>query len=718
MDFAAPALLLGVAGALAPLLIHLLLRPRPTRVIFPAISFLQAKLAAGARAQRVRNVWLLIVRAAWIACLSLLLAGPRCRSAVGEGAAAGPTAAVIVVDDSWSTHYRVSAEQTTLNGLLRAGTRRAREVFAAGPPSVVGLVFADAARLPEALTAESGTILRRLSAAEGGAAHAQTLAGALQAGGRMLRNAAQSQRRLIILTDGAAHAWRALSGGQLADVPGLAVELIAPAPARSNLALVNSAGPDGVAPESMPCVLRAAVRCDGPAARVTITVTERARPLIELGPVEVAADSIGAFDLALPPLARGLHGLRLDLRPEDRLMPDQIAYVALEIGPRPGVWLIAPPADLKNDLSAIVFSNLLAPEGLRAAEQPVALEVLAPQQFAARAASPPGNEVASDAPRLIVLLGDALLADAARERLRRIVERGAVLLLAPCARDETGGWDDFRQLFSATPPRYRRLAGPLALRWEDSALATAAARLGGEHLATATARRRYEIPAMADGVTVHLRYGDGAPALLARPLGRGQVYWLTTAPDPAWSELGQRAGGMLALLHALVRDGGGEARTAQLSAGQAAREPLAGVGARGAAVVERLDGSEPPIPVMLENGRPREGWPAALPGLYGVRAAGAAEAQALYAVNWTAEESDPTPISDEQAARLLGVPRVTRIDAAAQEVGQATGGAARWSVSPQQVLATALILLLALESLMSLRRAAATRSAAPAPPAA
>ncbi|NLG43955.1 MAG: hypothetical protein GX547_11955, partial [Phycisphaerae bacterium] len=74
--FAQPALLGGIALAAVPIVIHLLLRPRPRRTRFPAIVLLRRVVLTGQRSSRFQNLMLMLVRAAFLALLALLLAAP------------------------------------------------------------------------------------------------------------------------------------------------------------------------------------------------------------------------------------------------------------------------------------------------------------------------------------------------------------------------------------------------------------------------------------------------------------------------------------------------------------------------------------------------------------------------------------------------------------------------------------------------------------------
>lgn len=71
-----PLLLLGLLLATIPVVLHLLLRARPKKLIFPALRLLQQRRMQNQRRMRLRQVWLLLLRMLLIAGLVLALARP------------------------------------------------------------------------------------------------------------------------------------------------------------------------------------------------------------------------------------------------------------------------------------------------------------------------------------------------------------------------------------------------------------------------------------------------------------------------------------------------------------------------------------------------------------------------------------------------------------------------------------------------------------------
>ena len=77
MTFVNVAMLLGLAGAAIPVLIHLMGRRQPRRIEFPAIQFLASKLEVNRRRLNIQRWILLAMRTVLIAMVVLALAQPR-----------------------------------------------------------------------------------------------------------------------------------------------------------------------------------------------------------------------------------------------------------------------------------------------------------------------------------------------------------------------------------------------------------------------------------------------------------------------------------------------------------------------------------------------------------------------------------------------------------------------------------------------------------------
>jgi len=120
IGFLQPIVLLGLALASIPPLLHLLGRRRPPIVVFPAIQYLTKTEREHSRRLKLRNLLLMLLRMAVIVFVVLAAARPVLR--VHGGRDHPPTALVVILDNSLSSGAVVEGERVLER--LRAGARR------------------------------------------------------------------------------------------------------------------------------------------------------------------------------------------------------------------------------------------------------------------------------------------------------------------------------------------------------------------------------------------------------------------------------------------------------------------------------------------------------------------------------------------------------------------------------------------------------------------
>lgn len=76
MSLIHPGLLLGIALAIIPVILHFLLRSKPKKLIFPALALLQRKKIQNSRRLKLRHLWLLLLRILVIVAIVLALTRP------------------------------------------------------------------------------------------------------------------------------------------------------------------------------------------------------------------------------------------------------------------------------------------------------------------------------------------------------------------------------------------------------------------------------------------------------------------------------------------------------------------------------------------------------------------------------------------------------------------------------------------------------------------
>ncbi|MGE0869367.1 MAG: BatA domain-containing protein [Kofleriaceae bacterium] len=150
MSFLAPLMLIGLLALAVPIAIHLIGRQRARVVKFAALDFLLATKRRTARRLRLREHLLLAIRVIACAAIVLALAKPftSCERS-GPQVTRGPQAAVLVIDDSFASEYRVDGQPW----LARATAEARRILTQLGPEAEVAIVRAsEAADHPGELT--------------------------------------------------------------------------------------------------------------------------------------------------------------------------------------------------------------------------------------------------------------------------------------------------------------------------------------------------------------------------------------------------------------------------------------------------------------------------------------------------------------------------------------------------------------------------------------
>jgi hypothetical protein len=123
IGFLHPWLLAGLAAAGVPLLLHLIARRDPPTVEFPAVRYLMDVTREHQRRLKLRNWLLLLLRTLLIIALVLAAAGPS--AAIRQAGSHGPTALVVVLDNSPSSGAVVDGTPRLTE--LRAAARHVLE---------------------------------------------------------------------------------------------------------------------------------------------------------------------------------------------------------------------------------------------------------------------------------------------------------------------------------------------------------------------------------------------------------------------------------------------------------------------------------------------------------------------------------------------------------------------------------------------------------------
>src|SRR5438105_13303804 len=103
VTFLHPVVLLGLAAAAIPALLHLLERRVPPEAEFPPLRYLSEAERQSARRLKLRHLLLLLLRTALIALVVLAAARPLFPTQASGGSLHEPTALVVILDNSASS---------------------------------------------------------------------------------------------------------------------------------------------------------------------------------------------------------------------------------------------------------------------------------------------------------------------------------------------------------------------------------------------------------------------------------------------------------------------------------------------------------------------------------------------------------------------------------------------------------------------------------------
>lgn len=560
-----PLMLTGLVVVAIPVAIHLVMRTRPRRMLFPALRFVQASQRASAGMMKLKHLALMILRVAILALLVFIIARPISRRDVV--AAPGdvdkvPAAVVLCFDNSPSMGYRHQGYSR-----LEVAQRLARKILDRMP---AGSRFA-------VLDLAAGGGVRTLEADRGAAEAAigRVALSSLATGtGGMLKKAEflleavddMDRHEIYLFTDMSPMAFTGLEPGALAQytrVPVYVLDL----GVEKNLNVTL-----GRATLSAPAV--------GRGATVTFAATAIAgdRAATRTLALELDGEMRGRQPVKLPrPHAamtarfnetitgNGIVQGRLFLEEPDALVADDVRYFTLRVGGSPKVAVVTGDASSAGDSSpAYLVSQALAPEELR-------LKALAPVEVTMMSSSDL-ESAALNSFEAVLLVDAPGIRPGGWAALERYVDGGGGLVVIPgsdvadelARRAGTGhGSEAAQRLLGVrmTLPASGDGGGSTHLvipSYDDPALA-GFDRGQAADLALPVIRRWVVLEPTAARTLLTLAAGRRQQAALVTRRGKGgAVYTLATGPERSWSDLASRSDEFVVLMHSLLAAARGE----------------------------------------------------------------------------------------------------------------------------------------------------------------
>ena len=538
----------GAAGAAIPVIIHMIHQTRAPEVPFPTLRFLRSAAERTARRRKIENLFLMILRMLLFALLAFALSRPflsKDFSLLGEPSS---SAAVLVLDNSYSMNVR--GEAGTRFAKAKQEARAILESPYKPTEAAVLLTNPRGEPQPDRLSNDRADLFRRIDDAQVSTGRAD-LVSVVRHAYTLLDKARAAEKRLWILTDRQALSWKGLEGLQApaahADVP---VAIIRPTePSMTNVAVTGAEVVSRDRTVGMPVRIDVTVANTGQTPQeqrnVLLFVDDfnqaRAKEVVRLSAAGTpgATQTLSLIHVFEQP---GPHQIRVALEGEDALAIDDARRLALTIADRVPVLVVRQKqADVPLEDANFYLVRALDPVG-EDSDFPWAIR---PEQRTADAFPP--TDLARYA---VVFLNNVgtLTAEAVR-RLTDYVAAGGSLVIfcGPEVSAETYN----RLLVDGVPREGGLLPARLGDRVGDAVLKTTVEKItqvqaGSPYLTdlvhsadiyqNVLVYEYFQAPG-APSEAVLARLSGGDPLILEKPFGRGHVLLCTTSATTDWTTL-------------------------------------------------------------------------------------------------------------------------------------------------------------------------------------
>ncbi len=567
LTFGAPAVLWGAAAAAAPILFHLLLRPKPRRQPFPAVRFIVQSRRVADRANRLRRLLLLAMRVLAIVLVAMLLAQPRLRAA-RWATVGGPASVAICIDDSASMSYRYQGRTRLDVAKEWAGALvEDRSRFGDGSEFVVLTsrpISPLEPRSATAFTTSRHAAGREISLISEGF-HDAPVGSMLRRADEMLATARHPRREIYLFHDATIRGWRDVADPPRPPTSNAAVFCVdVGVDENLNNTLLIANAPEHAVSAGAPIRLDVVIRRGGGPANIGVQVRVdgqlrwRGQPGSTTLNTETAPalpEQTAAIPITLAPLEPGLHRIEVELTPSDALAADNVRFVGVDVAEPPPVVLVSD--DYASDSIGSLVAAMLAPASLPEERQRVRLRRMKTGE--ADAAEWRGL-------RCVVIADAGSLSRHAWETLTSYARNGGTVavILGSAARPEGYAAADLlpaMPVASVRPPEPTRLA---ATDLRHTLLAPFAAQ-GIDSLNDRAVYQFWRITDPAPEATVVAPFASGQPAIVTRPVGSGRSILLAFSPQRDWSEFAAQAAPMIVLLHRIM-EGAGQGTSRKLNA--------------------------------------------------------------------------------------------------------------------------------------------------------
>src|SRR5690554_4683602 len=424
MSFLTPLFLLGLVAAAISLVIHLIRRENPPKVMFGSLRFLKQTTRKLILFQQIQQWLLLLLRGALICLLVLAFARPLLHQAQWSGLIdAEPESVVILLDSSLAMRFGDRFDQA------RDEAIRLLDGLSPGDEAAV-IRFSDSVRQATDLTTDLGTLRATLAQATEPEYHPARFYPALRLADDLLSDARHERRRVVMISSFPASGITDADAGWML-APGVGFAAIAVDDQQSrNLSLTDVRSPQQLLETQQDVEVLARVRSTGSVLLESGELTL----LINDTPVTTEAVTLGDRSEAVVSLPVALDGSgrysgELVLSDDD-FPDDNHWYFTLDILPRMQVLVVngAPSSNWFDDAAHWFGLALEGPESSPFDVTHIDWQTL------------DGRHLADiDA---VVLLNVPPLPQGVVNDVRAFVNNGGALLLAPGNRVQGAAFND------------------------------------------------------------------------------------------------------------------------------------------------------------------------------------------------------------------------------------------------------------------------------------
>lgn len=545
IGFANPALWIGALALAAPVVIHLLSRRTPRRLVFPSIRFVHEAKASQSAIFRLRHWILFAMRMAFLLFLLLAFLKPVLQRGTLAQAAdgTGSRASVIILDGSAS----MACAGAGFSPLARGKMAAEEIVNRLGAKDTANFIHATA--LPHTSfdlpTANRFQLRRDIQKVAPGLERAD-LDAALRAAVDQIERLPTPGKEIHLISDFQRTNWAAVDFSAVPDSISLAFVSVAGAQAgNTGVTEVMLRPPHPAVGESVEVICKIANYSPTPRT-IPVHLVIGGDETQELS-LDVAAGLTGSASFRLAPTRAGFLEGRVSI-PEDALKADDERFFTLDVAERPQILFLNDEPDSAE--SRRVMLNALDPLG-QSSQSPFTIRPIPTDQFDAIAgasaqvaivcgANPLSEETAgellewvSEGGSLIVFMSS--LADSVNLAIMQELSQSEMILPFSASAQFAGGEGSVLHLAQAN------FESPILKKFRDV-----------EDLANISVLRAFRTQRNPDQGEVLLKYGDGTVAMARRSHGQGALLICNFSPDPAFSDLAKRTI-FVPLLHEMVK---------------------------------------------------------------------------------------------------------------------------------------------------------------------